>query len=118
MSNPPPPQLPVLQQTSERTSPLAKNVSRWFEVSLALLVAFGSSFLYSLYLLRNGPGAATPISYVGYSVGMIQEATTLLLLGYVLSRRGRKFANLGLRWSPPGLGVGLLVLVFPTWRIH
>jgi membrane protease YdiL (CAAX protease family) len=39
----------------------------------------------------------------------VQEATALLLLGYVLSRRGRSFADLGLRWSLRDVAVGLLV---------
>ncbi len=39
----------------------------------------------------------------------MQEASALLLLGYVLSRRGLSFASLGLRWSPGDVGTGLLV---------
>jgi membrane protease YdiL (CAAX protease family) len=39
----------------------------------------------------------------------MQEATALRLLGYVLSRRGRKFADLGMRWSLRDVVVGLLV---------
>jgi membrane protease YdiL (CAAX protease family) len=82
---------------------------RWFEVCLVLLVACGSYLLYSLYLLIQGPSAAPQNSSLRWAGGIVHEATALLLLGYVLSRRGRKFADLGLRWSPRDVGVGLLV---------
>jgi membrane protease YdiL (CAAX protease family) len=82
---------------------------RWFEVSLVLLIAFGNSFINSLYLLRNGPSAMPPISGPRWSVGIIQEIAGLILLGYVLSRRKLRFKDLGLRWSLRDVGVGLLV---------
>lgn len=41
--------------------------------------------------------------------GLLEEVAALLLLGYVLSRRGRSFRDLGLRWSFSNVGVGLLV---------
>jgi hypothetical protein len=76
---------------------------------LVLLVAFGGSILNSLYLLKNGPGAMPHISSARWSIGIVQEATALFLLGYVLSRRGLTFNSLGFRWSLRGLGVGVLV---------
>lgn len=82
---------------------------RWLEVSLVLLVACGSPFLNSLYLLKYGPSAMPHISNFRWAVGLVQEATGLLLLGYVLSRRGLKLKNLGLRWSAGGVGVGVLL---------
>jgi membrane protease YdiL (CAAX protease family) len=82
---------------------------RWFEVCLVLLVACGSYLLYSLYLLMKGPSAAPQSSGLKWAGGILQEATALLLLGYVLSRRGRRFADLGLRLSLRDVGVGLLV---------
>jgi uncharacterized membrane protein YhaH (DUF805 family)/membrane protease YdiL (CAAX protease family) len=82
---------------------------RWFEVCLVLLAAFGSSILYSLYLLKDGPSAMPHISSATWSIGIVQEATALLLLGYVLSRRGLGFSSLGFRWSLRSLGVGVLV---------
>lgn len=82
---------------------------RWFEVCLVLLVACGSYLLYSLYLLIQGPGAAPQNSSLRWGGGIVQEATALLVLGYVLSRRGRRFADLGLRWSLHDVVVGLLV---------
>lgn len=111
---------------SEMPDPLATNIAssstslrnelsagerrqRWFEVCLVLLVACGSYILYSLYLLISGPSAAAEVSSVRWVLAIVQEATALLLLGYVLSRRGLRFANLGLRWSLRDVGVGLLV---------
>jgi membrane protease YdiL (CAAX protease family) len=35
----------------------------------------------------------------------------LLLLGYVLSRRGMRIRDLGLRWSPRDIAAGLLVFI-------
>lgn len=82
---------------------------RWFEVGLVLLVACGGYFVHSLYLLANGPGAAEPVSNARWTVGIAQEVASLLLLGYVLSRRGQRLSNLGLRWSFRDAGVGLLM---------
>ena len=82
---------------------------RSFEVCLVLLVACGSYLLYSLYLLMQGPSAAPQSSGLKWAGGILQEATALLLLGYVLSRRGRRFADLGLRLSLRDVGAGLLV---------
>jgi membrane protease YdiL (CAAX protease family) len=82
---------------------------RWFEVSLVLLVACGSAVLNSLYLLKYGPNAMPHISNTRWTIGIVQEVSALLLLGYVLSRRGLGFSNLGLRWSLKDVAVGLLV---------
>jgi membrane protease YdiL (CAAX protease family) len=84
---------------------------RWFEVFLVLLVACGSPLLNSLYLLKNGPSVMPHISNARWSIGIIQEVTALLLLGYVLSRRKLRFKDLGLRWSLRDVGAGLLVIV-------
>ena len=45
-------------------------------------------------------------------MGVVQETSGLLLLGYILSRRGRKFYDLGLRWSLRDIGTGLLTAGF------
>lgn len=42
---------------------------------------------------------------------MVQEAAALLVLGYVLSRRGLRFKDIGFRWSLRDFGMGLLVTV-------
>jgi membrane protease YdiL (CAAX protease family) len=82
---------------------------RWFEVCLVMLVACGGYIFLALYLLINGPSAASQISSFRSAGGIMQEVTALLLLGYVLSRRGLGFANLGLRWSLSDVAMGLMV---------
>ncbi len=49
------------------------------------------------------------ISNARWSIGMVEEAASLLLLAYVLSRRGLGFKSLGLRWSLRGVGVSVLL---------
>jgi membrane protease YdiL (CAAX protease family) len=87
---------------------------RWFEVGLVLLVAFGGSVLSAIFLLVHGPSAAAQHSNVGRLGVILHQTGALLLLGYVLSRRGLRFANLGLRWSLPDLWMGLLVTLVST----
>ena len=87
----------------------AERRQRWFEVCLVLLVACGGYVIYSLYLLIRGPSAATQISSFRWAGAIVQEVTALLLLRYVLSRRGLRFADLGLCWSLRDVAVGLLV---------
>jgi membrane protease YdiL (CAAX protease family) len=82
---------------------------RWLELCLVLLVAFAGSILRSVYLLKGGPSLEPPIPSLRWVAGLVQEATALFLLGYVLSRRSLKFANLGLRWSARDVGMGMLV---------
>src|SRR5579872_5952327 len=78
----------------------AEKRQRWFELGLVLLVAFGGSLFNAVYLLSNGPPAATSITRTArWLYGFEQETVALLLLGYVLSRRGWSFKNLGLSWS-------------------
>jgi membrane protease YdiL (CAAX protease family) len=96
------------QSAQPEMSSRAKRL-RWFEVFLVLSTALGGSLLNSLYLLHFGPSAAPQVSSARWLVGLVHEATGLLLLGYVLSRRSLGFKNLGLRWSFRDLGVGLLV---------
>jgi membrane protease YdiL (CAAX protease family) len=82
---------------------------RWFEVCLVLLVACGSPLMNALYLLNYGPEAMPHISTLRWTFGIVQELIGLAMLGYVLSRSGRRIANLGLRWSYQDIGVGLLL---------
>lgn len=84
---------------------------RWFEVGLVLIVAFGSSILYSLYRLKNGPQNDSPVSTLRWAALIVQEVSTLLLLGYVLSRRALGFSSIGLRWSPMDVGAGTLLAI-------
>ncbi|MFZ0303945.1 MAG: type II CAAX endopeptidase family protein [Terracidiphilus sp.] len=83
---------------------------RWFELSLVIFVAFGQYFIASIYMLNgaNDPRQGeTPFRLFS----ILQEATCLLLLCYVLSRRKLRFSDLGLRWSIRDLWTGLGVIV-------
>jgi membrane protease YdiL (CAAX protease family) len=48
-------------------------------------------------------------------MGLLQESTALLLLGYVLSRRGMRIRDLGLRWSIRDVGYGVVVTIASYW---
>jgi membrane protease YdiL (CAAX protease family) len=74
-----------------------------------LSVAYGSFFLNSLFVFKNGPNAVPHNTTERYLFGIFQEAIALLLLAYVLSRRSLRFKDLGLRWRLKEVGVGLLV---------
>jgi len=82
---------------------------RWFELFLVLFVSCGTPLLHSLYLLIKGPGAFPQVSEMRWLGGLLQEVSSLFLLGYVLARRNRRIRDLGLRWSIRDVGVGLLV---------
>jgi membrane protease YdiL (CAAX protease family) len=88
-----------------------ENRRRWFEVGLVLIVAFGSSVLYSLYSLKNGPQSGSPVTTLRWAALIVQEVSTLLLLGYVLSRRALGFSSIGLRWSAMDVGAGTLLAI-------
>jgi membrane protease YdiL (CAAX protease family) len=89
--------------------PAGESARRWFELCLVLAVAFGGSLIHAIYLLKNGPGAVATLSGARWFTGIGHEAAALLLLGYVLSRRGLKFSYLGFRWSFREFGTGFLV---------
>ena len=84
---------------------------RWLEVALVLIIAFGNSLLYSLFSLRNGAPHDPSVSSVKYAALIVQQASTLPLLGYVLSRRGLSFRSIGLRWAPLDVGVGTILAI-------
>lgn len=85
---------------------------RWFEVFLVVLVAVGGSFINAIYFLKNGPPAdPSEADSTGWLFRIVHEITALLVLVYVLFRRGRRFRDLGLRWSFRDAGVGLGVAV-------
>ena len=89
----------------------AERRRRWFELCLVLLVACGGYLVRSLYFLLHGPSVAPQFSSFTWAGGIVHQTTALLLLGYVLSRRGLSFAYLGLRWSPRDVGMSLLVII-------
>lgn len=84
---------------------------RWFELALLLSIAVGPYIFSSLHILMTGQ-ASTPYSQdYQNALSLFHQVTTLLLLGYVLSRRKVRLSDLGLRWSIRDLtaGVGLAI---------
>src|ERR1700693_781621 len=103
--NPQAPELPAPVTTPSR-------LLRWFEVVLVLLVAFARSILNAVYLLNHSPTPNVAIGRDRWILGLFHEIIALLLLGYVLSRRGGLLAGLqklGLRWSFRDIGIGFLL---------
>jgi membrane protease YdiL (CAAX protease family) len=82
---------------------------RWFELCLVLFLSFGGSVYSALYTLEHGPASQVSNSPARVLFATAQSAATLVLLGYVLSRTGRRFRDIGLCWSWRDVGIGLLV---------
>jgi membrane protease YdiL (CAAX protease family) len=101
---------PPIEELRER-KPSGEKALRWFELALVLSVAFAGSLINSIFLLRTGSGSAVPTGDFRWIWMMAQESVALLLLGYVLHRRGKRIADLGLQWSFGNVGRGVLVAV-------
>jgi membrane protease YdiL (CAAX protease family) len=84
---------------------------RWFELVLVLILAFGGSFLNSLYLMNTGKAALSMISGFRWARGFVQEIPCLFLLWYVLSRRRLSFRDIGLRCSVRDVIVGFFLTI-------
>lgn len=82
---------------------------RWFELFLVLLVSFGNFILSSLSLLAGGGTQGYSFPNMKWAAPLIQEATALLVLGYVMRRRRLSIWDLGLRWSLREMGIGLVL---------
>jgi membrane protease YdiL (CAAX protease family) len=85
--------------------------TRWFELALVLFIALGGSIFGAISVLVYGPGVAAPPSNLRWLGNVVHEAGLLLLLGYVLWRGGRRFSDIGFRWSLRDAGVGVIVFV-------
>jgi len=91
---------------------------RWFELSLVLFVAFGSSIFNAIAILIYGlTSVAPPPSNLHWVASALHEIGGLCLLGYMLWRRGRRFTDIGLRWSLRDAAVGLVV-TFVTYIVY
>lgn len=101
--------LDAAPQEGHVESPTSEVRRRWFELFLVLFVSCGTPLLHSLYLLIKGPGAFPQAPEMRWLGGLVQEVSSLFLLGYVLARRSLRIRDLGLRWSFRDVGVGLLV---------
>jgi len=84
---------------------------RWFEAILVTLISFGTPFVSSLYLLKNGPSSAAQLSSARWAGGFVHEVTSLLLVAYVLARQGRRLRDLGFDLSIKDAGSGLWLTI-------
>jgi hypothetical protein len=82
---------------------------RWFELALVLTIVFSGSIRNRWYLLKYGPNPAFLPSSVTMAFHLVHQLACILLLAYVLYRRGWKLQHLGLRWSFRSVFVGLLL---------
>ncbi len=110
MSDPPDTPATTISADARRDVPAGIQHQRWLELCLVLLVAFGGSGLESFYILINAWNPGQFFSSARLSIGLLKELTALLLLAYVLSRRGLCIRNLGLRWSWKDAGAGLVII--------
>jgi membrane protease YdiL (CAAX protease family) len=104
--------LPVADQSAAPSnSPIGNKRQRWFELCLVLFISFGGSLYNGIYYLNHSL-TAVPVITTGRALyTAAQSAATIILLGYVLARTGRKFRDIGLRWSFRDVGVGIVVLI-------
>ena len=79
------------------------------ELTLVLLVAFSGSLTTALYWLRHGPPATPGVADWQWLNALLRASISLVLLGYVLSRSGRRFRDIGFAWSWRDLWHGLWV---------
>ena len=103
--------LAATPSTTQREISTEEKRRRWLEVLLVLVMSLGSFFVSSVYLLENVPRTALEMTTVRSLYGFVHETVSLLLLWYVLSRRGLGFRDLGLRWSLRDIGVSVVVTV-------
>ena len=90
---------------------------RIFELVLVCTIAFGGSILSSTWYALPQNSGSYPASRT-FSAGIfkwgnstLHEGASLALLWYVLVRRSRTFADLGLKWSKKDLGWSILLWI-------
>lgn len=89
-----------------------------FEVVLVIVVAFGSSILYSTLLflgVRSGDPGAGMTRWLNSG---LHEAAALGLLWYVLMRRSRSFGDLGLKWARKDVGRSVRLWMLGTLAVY
>lgn len=98
----------TLSDAAPVANPPSKRL-RWFELVLLLTIAFSGSIRSSLYFLKHGPNPALALTNGAIVFHLAHQFACILLLAYVLYRRGWRLQNLGLRWSFFSVFVGLLL---------
>ncbi len=73
---------------------------RSFELALVCVIAFAASILTSIHALLYGYSSQSSSSggYYQWTISALHEIPALGLVWYVLQRRGKTFADLGLIW--------------------
>jgi membrane protease YdiL (CAAX protease family) len=87
----------------------AEDRLRGFELALVLVVAFAPSLFGSTWNWWNGETGARSRDLFDIFYGLQKELICLLLLAYVLARRGKSFRDLGLTFRKTDLLVGLFL---------
>jgi membrane protease YdiL (CAAX protease family) len=87
----------------------AEDRLRGFELALVLVVAFAPSLFGSTWSWWNGETEARSRDLFQVLYGLQKEFICLLLLAYVLARRGKSFRDLGLTFRKTDLLAGLLL---------
>ena len=93
-----------------QSSPQPVDWQRWGELTLVLLITIAPSILSASFALSNPITRARSEANVGLIIGILHQVTGVLLVIYVLSRRGLNLKNLGLdfsRWTDWVIGLGL-----------
>jgi len=108
-----------ISQTLPAAVPQSSTSRRWFELFLVVFVSCGTPFLNSLYAFLKGAGPILQYPHFRWTLGIVHESASLLLLAYVLSRRDLRLANLGFRWSPRDffLGFPIALAAYFTYAI-
>ncbi len=102
-----PPSLPATPQALKSYVPSERQL-RCIEVVIVCAIAIGSSLLASILSLFGRPvGRFDGGTQWGY--GILSEATALALLWYLLLRRSKSFADLGLRWKWTDIGWSIVL---------
>ncbi|MGA8037388.1 MAG: CPBP family intramembrane glutamic endopeptidase [Candidatus Acidiferrales bacterium] len=84
---------------------------RWFELALVLAIAFLRPLTGSIHIFMSGQEKFAGTSPLGWVFAAASDVLVIVLLGYVLARSGRKFWDIGLRWSFADCGVGVALAV-------
>ena len=83
---------------------------RYLELCLVLFFSYGSSLNTAIYILNFGPTGIHRTS-ISLAYSFAHAVIAVVLLRYVLSRSGRNFEDIGLRWSWKDLPIGVLLLI-------
>ena len=107
---------PAVHASAETVAPAVQLTSaekrlRWFELALVLALTIGGSIISAVAILKYGVSMAPPSSNLRWVTSSFHEIFGFILLGYILRRRGRRFKDIGLRWSWRDVAVGVAVIV-------